>query len=88
MENKIEVLLIDNMKIGDKLILPNNLCITPIGLKSIPYQIVSYKIDLLYTENGTKRIILKRGKKLHDKYMDTVNELLSIINNKCHRILK
>jgi hypothetical protein len=69
-----------NFKVGDKINLPNNLCITSIGLKTIPYKLVSYTIDLIYSENGHDRIIFKRRNKLHDKYISTVQEILTTIN--------
>ena len=70
----------DNFKVGNKITLPDNLCITAIGLKTIPHKLVSYTIDLLYSDNGIERIILKRRNKLHDKYIDTVQEILTTIN--------
>jgi hypothetical protein len=70
----------NNFKVGNKIILPNNIYITAIGLKTIPYKLVSYTVDLLYSENGHERIILKRRKKLHDKYINTVQEILTEIN--------
>lgn len=70
----------DNFKVGSKITLPDNLCITAIGLKTIPHKLVSYTIDLLYSDNGIERIILKRRNKLHDKYINTVKEILTTIN--------
>jgi hypothetical protein len=58
--------------------LPKDLTITPHGITCLHYVLADYKIIGL----GTERVILKRGKKKHIKYVDTVNNLLAAIQKK------
>jgi len=64
--------------IGDKIKLPNDLKITARGASCLDYKIVDYEIVGL----GTERIILKRGRRLHDKYIDTVEDILNEISKR------
>lgn len=64
------------LQINGTVLLPSDPNITPHGLKSLPYKLVKWEV----IELSKDRIKIKRGNKIHDKYVDTVNEILAIIN--------
>lgn len=66
---------------GDFLYLPSDLCITLIGLKTLPYRVVKWGVLDLYARDGSQRIVLKRGKKVHDAYLDKTIKKIEYLNN-------
>lgn len=65
------------MKVGETILLPTDITITPHGINCIPYKLTKYKIINVEID----RITLKRGKKIHIKYLDTVKEIINAISN-------
>ena len=64
------------MKVGEEILLPTDLTITPHGISCIPYKLTKYEVVKI----DTATITLKRGKKIHTKYLNTVKELISAIS--------
>ena len=64
------------MKVGEEILLPTDLTITPHGIICIPYKLTKYEVVKI----DTATITLKRGKKIHTKYLNTVKELISAIS--------
>ena len=66
----------NTMKVGEEILLPTDLTITPHGISCIPYKLTKYEVVKI----DTATITLKRGKKIHTKYLNTVKELISAIS--------
>lgn len=64
-----------NLHINTTVLLPSDPNITPHGLKSLPYKLVKWEV----IELSNDRVKIQRGKQVHDKYVDTVNDILAII---------
>jgi len=66
----------NTMKAGEEILLPTDLTITPHGISCIPYKLTKYEVVKI----DTATITLKRGKKIHTKYLNTVKDLISAIS--------
>lgn len=63
------------LQINTTVLLSSDPNITPHGLSSLPYKLVEWKV----IELSKDRVTIQRGKQIHDKYVDTVNDILAII---------
>jgi len=66
----------NNIVLNGFLRLPSDLTITPHGISCLPYRLVQWEVIGL----GKEKVILKRGRREHIKYLDTVQNLIKAIS--------
>ena len=77
---KLEIMNI-NIKKGDTIKLPTDLNLTVNGILQLkrndkPIKTSVYTIGDVYTDGASERVVLMKGNKIYNKYLNTVNEII------------